>query len=160
MPQSRSELNVTIERIRMNTPTWVQQILTEFESRTEPHNEVQIPDALRRASDSHQDMSEADFKGYHTEWAAFLFRGRAKEDSVRGTHFSLFATMKRTDDTNFHSPDVADLNAELVSHWEDRARTFPRPRLLAYFKMQEHERPNPKAFRPQGGCNGGAWSKV
>src|ERR1700752_2706969 len=38
--------------------------------------------------------------------------------------------------------------------------TFPRPRLLGYFKMQEHERPNPRAFRPQGGCNGGPWSKV
>jgi hypothetical protein len=28
--------------------------------------------------------------------------------------------------------------------------TFPPPRLLAYFKMQGHERPNPEAFRPQG----------
>jgi hypothetical protein len=38
--------------------------------------------------------------------------------------------------------------------------TFPRPRLLAYFKVQEQERPNSKAFRPEGGCNGGPWSKV
>jgi hypothetical protein len=35
--------------------------------------------------------------------------------------------------------------------------TFPRPLLLAYFKAQETES---KAFRPQGGCNGGPWSKV
>jgi hypothetical protein len=35
--------------------------------------------------------------------------------------------------------------------------TFPRPRLLAYFKAQKQER---QAFRPQGGCNGGPWSKV
>ncbi len=87
MIQSGSE-HVTVEPIRMDTRVWVQQILTEFESRTDTHNEVQISDALRRASDLHQDMAEADFRGYHAEWAAFLFRGRAKEDSVWGTYFS------------------------------------------------------------------------
>ena len=38
--------------------------------------------------------------------------------------------------------------------------TFSRPRLLACFKIQEHEKPNPRPFSPQGGCNGGPWSKV
>lgn len=117
----------------MKTPAWVQQILTEFESRTGPHNEVQVSDALRRASDSHQDMSEADFKGYHAEWAAFLFRGRAKEDSVWGTYFSPMATMKRIDGTDFYSPDVADLNAEVVSDWEDRARSVKDPVMQARY---------------------------
>jgi hypothetical protein len=38
--------------------------------------------------------------------------------------------------------------------------TFPQPLLLAYFKMQDQERPNPKAFGLQGGCNGGPRPKV
>jgi lysyl-tRNA synthetase class 1 len=117
----------------MKIPPWVQQILTDFESRTESHNEVQISDALRRASNSHQDMSEADFKGYYAEWAAFLFRGRAKEDSIWGTYFSPMATMKRTDGTEFHSPDLAELNAEVVSHWEVRARSVKDPVMQARY---------------------------
>jgi hypothetical protein len=28
--------------------------------------------------------------------------------------------------------------------------TFPRPRLLAYFKVQEHERPNPRPLDLKG----------
>jgi hypothetical protein len=31
-----------------------------------------------------------------------------------------------------------------------RITTFPRPRLLAYFKVQEHERRNPRPFDLKG----------
>jgi hypothetical protein len=37
---------------------------------------------------------------------------------------------------------------------------FPRPRLLSYFNVQEHVRPNPKPIDLKAGCNGGPWSKV
>jgi Domain of unknown function (DUF4209) len=118
----------------MNIPDWVQQILTDFESRTEPHNEVQISDALRLASNAHQDMSEADFKGYHAEWAAFLFLGHAKEeDSVWGTYFVPMATIPRTDGTEFRSPDIANFDADVVNHWEHRARSVHDPVMQARY---------------------------
>ncbi len=60
--------------------------------------------------------------------------------------------MKRTNDTDFHSPDVADLNAETVRHWEDRARSVKDPVMQARYAdlvwdlkrviTQERQRPH------------------
>src|SRR5262249_24788549 len=65
---------------KLHVPDWVRSILTDFENKTEPHSEGQIADALRRAENDHQEMSPEDFKGYHAEWATFLFRGRETDN--------------------------------------------------------------------------------
>lgn len=119
----------------MNVPDWVQQVLSGFESQTGPHSEIQISDALRRAVDSHSELSEGseEFKGYYAEWAAFSFMVRAEEDSVWGTYFAPLATMPRGDGTEFFSPDIANLDAEVVIHWEKRAHSVKDPVMQARY---------------------------
>lgn len=114
---------VELTKIKMNVPDWVQAILSGFENQTEPHNEAQISDTLHRAANNYQDMAPQDFKGYHAEWAAFLFLERPKEDSVWGTYFAPFGTISRNDGTEYRSPDIKNLDAEVVAHWENRARS-------------------------------------
>jgi hypothetical protein len=117
----------------MNVPDWVHAILSSFEKRTDPHSEVQIADALRLASNSHEDMPPEDFKGYHAEWATFLFIEGRRKDSVWGTYFAPMMTATRTDGSEFRSPDVKDLDAEVVAHWEQRARSVKDPVMRARY---------------------------
>jgi len=120
-------------KIRMNIADWVQIILAAFESRTEPYNEVEISDALRRSADDHKDMSTEDFKGYYAEWAAFLFYGRPDKDNVWGTYFAPMFTATRNDGKELRSPDIEDLDAETAAHWELRAQSVRDPVMRARY---------------------------
>jgi len=119
----------------MNLPDWVQEILSGFESRTDPHSEIQISDALRRAVDAHQDMPESseEFKSYYAEWSAFSFMVRPEENSVWGTYFAPLATATRNDGSEFRSPDIANMDAAFVTHWVDRGHSVKDPVMQARY---------------------------
>ena len=72
------------------------------EKETRPHNEVQIADALRQGARFHEDMLPEDFKGYHCEWAAFLFIARPRKDSLWGTFFAPFMIATQNDGKDFY----------------------------------------------------------
>ena len=122
-----------LKNYKMNIPDWVQAILGGFEDSSEPHDEVQIADALRHAANNYQEMPPEDFKGYHAEWAAFLFIEKPKLDSVWGTYFAPMMTASQNDGTEFRSPDAMDLDCEVVAHWEVRARSVKDPVMRARY---------------------------
>lgn len=134
----------------MNIPGWVRQELARFEEATEPHMETELSDALRALANAHPDMSEQDLKGYHAEWSAFLFYARPDEDSVWGTYFAPMMTRKRKDGTEFHAPDLKDIDGEVVAYWEGRTRTVGNSMMRARYadlvwdlkSIITHERPS------------------
>ena len=72
----------------MTMPAWVQGILERFDSKTEPHNEVDIAQALSEERAQHGDLSEEDWK-YFGRAFGFLFHGRAAMGaSAWGTYFA------------------------------------------------------------------------
>ena len=66
----------------MTIPAWVQEILDRFDSKTEPHNEVDIAQALSDERAQHGDLSEEDWKVFVAEHSAFFFMGSREGASV------------------------------------------------------------------------------
>jgi Domain of unknown function (DUF4209) len=125
--------NLQDERANVPIPEWVQEVLSGFENRTEPHQEVEIAEALQAARKLQGDQSDEDWKGFIAEWSAFLFNGMQGRESVWGTYFSPMMSAKNSDGSDFHSPDIKDLDAESVAHWEARAKCCGNPVMRARY---------------------------
>jgi hypothetical protein len=104
-------------------PDWVQRVLSSFENRAEPYMEVEIADALRAARNGQGDLNDEDWRGFIAECSAFLFLESRNKESVWGTYFAPMMSAKKADGTDFFSPDIRDLTAETVAHWEEQARS-------------------------------------
>jgi hypothetical protein len=117
----------------MRIPDWVQSVLKDFENRTGAHSELQIVDALDHARKTQGDLSDEDFKGYVAEQSAFMFATRPDGDSPWGTYFAPLMTTRRNNGTELRTPDVADLGADVVNHWEQRAQAVKDPVMKARY---------------------------
>jgi lysyl-tRNA synthetase class 1 len=117
----------------MKIPEWVQQVLTTFDQKTDAHSELQIVDALDRAKKPQGDLSDEDFKGYIAERSAFLFRQHPEHDSPWNTFFGPIATLTKDDGTEVRIPDVSELSADTVAHWEHRSQTVKDPVMRARY---------------------------
>lgn len=117
----------------MRIPDWAQDVLSRFENQVEPRQEVEIAESLGAARKSQGDQTDEDWKGFVAEWSAFLFDGMHGRESVWDTHFSPMMSAKRADGSDFHSPDIKNLNAETVSHWEARAKSCGNPMMRARY---------------------------
>jgi lysyl-tRNA synthetase class 1 len=137
------------------SPEWVEKVLSTFEDRAEPLQEVEIADALGAIRKSKGDLSDEDWKGFMAESSAFLFMERHGNDSLWGTHFGPFMSAKQSDGTDFFSPDIKNLDARTVAHWERRAGTCRNPVMRARYsdlvwdlkRAITGERPNPEFAR-------------
>lgn len=107
----------------MRIPDWAQEVLAGFDGKKEAHSELQIVDELDRVRKGYGDLSDEDFKGYVSERSAFFFRGHDDKDSVWGTFFGPMAVLTRNDGLELRVPDIKELDAEVVAHWEEQART-------------------------------------
>jgi len=117
----------------MKIPEWVQKVLSSFEDRTEPYQEVEISDALHAVRKGQGDVADGDSKGFIAEWSAFLFMERRGKDSVWGMYFAPFMSTKGSDGSDLFSPDIKNLDADVVGHWEERARTCGNPVMRARY---------------------------
>jgi hypothetical protein len=121
------------ERNELRIPDWVQAVLKCFEGRTEPYNEVQIADALGLARKNQGDLNDQDWRGFLAERSAFFFTERPNEDSIWGTYFAPMGSWTLGDGTPQRSPDIKDLDADVVAHWERRARSVHSPVMRARY---------------------------
>ncbi|HLE62304.1 MAG TPA: DUF4209 domain-containing protein [Pyrinomonadaceae bacterium] len=117
----------------MKIPEFVRAVLTEFENQTDPFNEAQVYDGLRKARKAQGDLSEEDFEGLRAEAVAFFFYERRERDSPWGTYFAPSFTGTKPDGSVFHNPDIRELNADVASHWEARAKNCKNPVLRARY---------------------------
>ncbi|MGH9688208.1 MAG: DUF4209 domain-containing protein [Candidatus Acidiferrales bacterium] len=117
----------------MKVPTWARDVLTRFDGWTDPHQEVEIAEALSAVRNSQADLSDEDWKGFVAEHSAFLFRGKRGKDSVWGTYFAPFSSAKRKNGDDVYFPDIKNLDAESVAHWESRAAESQNPVMRARY---------------------------
>lgn len=117
----------------MKIPDWVENVLLSFEHRTEPYMTGDVADALIGIRKSQGNLSDQDWKAFLAEWSAFFFSERRRGDSIWGTHFAPWASGKNDDGTDFFSPDIKDLDADTVAHWEERAKTCAHPVMRARY---------------------------
>jgi lysyl-tRNA synthetase class 1 len=116
----------------MTIPAWVQEILDRFDTKTESHNEVDIAQALSDERAQHGDLSEEDWKVFLAEHSAFLFMGSREGASAWGTYFAPMAEWTQGE-TTVRNPDIAQLNADTVAYWEQRALACKNPLMKARY---------------------------
>jgi hypothetical protein len=119
--------------ISMTIADWVQNVLSGFEDRVEPHNEVQIADALDAARRGRGDLGDEEWKGYVTERSAFLFMERPDEDSLWNTYFAPMFTGTQTDGKEVRVPDVEEFDPDVIAHWKARAKSVRDPVMRARY---------------------------
>lgn len=117
----------------MIIPEWVQSAVSAFEKRTESFNEVAIADALHNARKDKGNLSDEAQKGLIAEWSAFSFWHRRGRESVWQTYFAPMMSGKNEDGIEFFSPDVKDLDADVVAYWEKRASSCTNPEMRARY---------------------------
>ena len=114
-------------------PEWVANVLASYETRTDPHNEVQIADLLDSNRRTQGDLDDEAWRGYLAERSAFLFADRSEEDSVWETYFAPMFTATQNDGTELRVPDVKDFDLATVTYWEGRARSVQNPIMRARY---------------------------
>jgi hypothetical protein len=116
----------------MVVPQWVRQVIDRYDAKTEPHNEVTVADALRSERNQQGNLSDQDWKGFLAEHSVFLFRDTKGDGSTWGTYFAPMWEYLQGDKTVL-SPDIAELDAETITHWEKRAATIKNPMMKARY---------------------------
>jgi lysyl-tRNA synthetase class 1 len=119
--------------VAVQIPDWVQSIVDSYAGQEKPFQECEISSALGKGHREKGNLSEEYEQGFLSEWSAFLFGANRLSDSVWGIFFSPMMTMKKADGTPFHSPDIKDLDAEIIAHWEERAKSCTNPVMRARY---------------------------
>ncbi len=117
----------------MKIPDWLQATLAPFENAKQPFMEVAICDAIRSAVDTHGNVSDEEQPVVEAEWSAFGFLTSPDKDSVWGTYFAPMMTVTTKDGKELRSPDIANLTAASVAHWEERANATNDPVMRARY---------------------------
>jgi hypothetical protein len=108
----------------MTIPEWVEAIIATFDQETKPHNELTVMEAMDRTRKSKGDLSDEDFKGYLVERSAFLFIEYRNRPCPWNTYFGPMGSGTRPDGEQVFWPDIKDINAEIIAHWEIRAKSI------------------------------------
>lgn len=116
----------------MNLPSWVQQIVDQFNAKTEPHSELDIAQSLSNERSKHGDLSEEDWKEYIAEYSVFFFGEGGDEESVWGTYFRPMVEFGQGQNT-VRNPDITQLDVYTVVHWEQRANETNNPVMRARY---------------------------
>lgn len=119
--------------VAVHVPDWVQNILDTYKAKKEPFQECEISSALNKAAKEQKELKDADQKAFFSEWAAFQFGANSRRVSVWGTFFSPMMTLKKQDGIAVHSPDIKELDAEILTHWEERATISMDPVMRARY---------------------------
>jgi hypothetical protein len=115
----------------MILPSWINDIITAFDAKTEPHSETDVAQALEAARANQNEFGEQDDKVYLAEHSVFLLRWvNGQSVSIWGTYFGPCAVIEST---GFISPDISQLDAETVAHWEQRANETQSPVIKARY---------------------------
>ncbi len=117
----------------MDIPDWVREVLSSFENRTTPFHEAEIADALHAARKGQGDQTDSDWKGFIAEWSAFLFVQRRDQSTVWNTYFAPMMSGKNVDGSDFFSPDIRALEADVFAYWEERVNDCRNPIMRARY---------------------------
>lgn len=99
-----------------------------------PMGEMAFAGQLNTAIMAREQLSIEERKGVFAEIEALRFqRARDEEKSPWGIYWSDLSSGVTTDGKEFHSPDLFDVDEEIVSHWIARAQSAKHPVLIARY---------------------------
>src|SRR5262245_25235629 len=77
-------------------------------------------------------LTDEERKGAWAEASAFNF-SEGNGDSPWGTHFRPTFVATKNDGSAFYAPDIAEIDEEIVTHWEERSALARHPVLRARY---------------------------
>jgi polyhydroxyalkanoate synthesis regulator phasin len=116
----------------MVIPPWIQEVLERFDSKTEPHNEVDIAQSLSGERAKHGHLSTEEWKAFLSEHSVFFFMESREGTSAWGTYFAPMVEWTQGE-TTFRNPDIAQLDAETITYWGERAAAITNPVMKARY---------------------------
>lgn len=116
----------------MTIPSWVQDILERFDSKTEPHSALDIAQALSNKRAKLGDLSEEEWKVFLAEYSAFYFIKSLEGISAWGTYFAPMIEWIQGE-TTVRNPDISQFDAETIAYWEERAQVATNPVMKARY---------------------------
>jgi lysyl-tRNA synthetase class 1 len=115
-----------------SVPPPITAVIEQFDKSSEPFTELDISSALNEARKRLVNPSPAENKGAWCEVVAFALM-RTPGGSVWGTYFGPSASGVMQDGKPFYSPDIAEVDAEIIDHWAARATATTHPVLKARY---------------------------
>jgi hypothetical protein len=120
-------------------PSAIAQTIEQFDKRSEPFTELDVSTALNQAREKLTNPTPAENKGAWCECVAFALM-RSPGRSVWGTYFGPSASGVMRDGKPFYSPDIAEVDAEIMEHWARRANGLLHPVMKARAPEPPHWR--------------------
>lgn len=111
-------------------PAPVLSVLNTVESTREPLRESEVASRLSRLQFA-VDLPDPERDGARAETTAFNLW--PSDQSPWGTHFGPFFSAIRPDGAPYQVPDLADIDDEVIAHWEDRSVVARHPVLEARY---------------------------
>lgn len=118
----------------LQVPPELVAALTALEARPTAIDTHEIHSEIRRAVPDRHALAPEFRRGAWAEQVAFAFSTHsAPGGGPWGTHFKPMMSGQQADGTPYHSPDIAEIDAEVLAYWAARARAAKHPSLVARF---------------------------
>jgi lysyl-tRNA synthetase class 1 len=114
-------------------PPAIDAVIEEFDQRTTPFNGMDVSQALKQAREKIETPSDDENYGAWSEILAFTLVGNRTGASPWGTYFSSLASGQDKDGKPVYWPDIADADAQVITHWTERAARVSHPALKARY---------------------------
>src|SRR5260221_9613632 len=116
-------------------PAVMEAVLREADAAIARLDEITFSGTMRRVAPEASAIPENERRGAFAEWAAWNFMRPhgvgATERKPWGIYWSPLAGFTTTDGKTVHSPDVAEMDEEIISHWIERAFKASHPAINA-----------------------------
>jgi hypothetical protein len=117
-------------KMSLSIPASTQQVIDAIEAARQPTADFEVGSKLSGLHQA-QGLTDADRKGAWAEASAFNFT--PETENPWGTHYGPVFVAKRQDGTPFYGPDIAEIDEEIIAHWEQRATAAQHPVLRARY---------------------------
>jgi lysyl-tRNA synthetase class 1 len=111
-------------------PATTRTVLDDIDSAQQPTVEYEIGGKLSGLHNA-EGLTDPELKGAWAEAAAFNFTLMA--ESPWGTDYGPVFSATKTDGTPYYAPDIAQIDEDIINHWEQRADCAQHPVLRARY---------------------------
>jgi hypothetical protein len=114
----------------LTVPATTSSVLDTIEAARQPTVDYEV--AAKLSGLHHADgLTDPERKGAWAEASAFNFR--PTEESPWGTHYGPVFIATKNDGTPYYAPDIAEIDEDIIEHWEQRSETAQHPVLRARY---------------------------
>jgi hypothetical protein len=119
-------------RIQMTPVPFIEEIIAQYDSATDPFDLTVLRSRLFDEAKKHQ-LNEPDRAAVHADVSALGFRPFREDNSEWGTHFGPWYMGQKPDGTAIHDPDLKTLSGASIDAWIARAETVRNPLLKSRY---------------------------